>query len=137
MILKYILDTCVISEVVKTSPSASVLAWINSQADVDLYLSVITIGEIRKGIEGARAKNPAAALRYESWLDSLVTQFRTRILPFDEPAAQTWGTLMARLPNSGVEDAQIAAMALTLGMTVVTRNVVDFAQFGVPVYNPF
>ena len=135
--MKYLLDTCAISEVVKAAPNRKVLEWINGQADVDLYLSVLTIGEIRKGIEGARATNPAAALKYEAWLDSLALLYGDRILPFDMSAAQTWGALLARSPTADVEDSQIAAIAQTRGMTVVTRNVTDFQRFGVPIHNPF
>lgn len=137
MPLKYLLDTCTISEVVKAAPSPAVLAWIAGQADVDLYLSVVTVGEIRKGIEVARPKNSAAALRYEGWLEELIRNYTSRILSFDESAAQIWGKLMASTPHAGVEDAQIAAIAAAHGMGVATRNIKDFAPFGVPLWDPF
>jgi predicted nucleic acid-binding protein len=137
MILKYLLDTCVISEMVKTDPNPKVSAWISSIPDVDLNLSVVTIGEIRKGVEVARPTNTAAALRYEAWLVTLVSHYAGRILPFDEPAAQIWGRLMAHASSSGVEDAQIAAIAIRHGMTISTRNVKHFTPFGVPIVNPF
>jgi predicted nucleic acid-binding protein len=137
MILRYLFDTCVISELVKPSPSTSVVSWVDAQEADDLFLSVITMGEIRKGIEAARPKNLAAALRYEKWLEVLTGQYAGRILSFDETSAQIWGTLMARNPNSDVEDAQIAAIALAYEMVVVTRNVAHFAPLGVPVHNPF
>lgn len=135
--MKYLIDNCVISEVIKPNPNDKVLAWIDSQADVDLYLSALTIGEIRKGIERARPANPTAAARYEAWLGTLVSHYGGRILPLDEPAAQAWGILMSRVPNSGVEDAQIAAIAQSRGMTVVTRNIADFKDFAIPLINPF
>lgn len=135
--MKYLLDTCTISELIKSTPNPSVLAWFGAQADVDLFLSVITVGEIRKGIEAARPRNPAAALRYEGWLDELVRNYADRILPFDEPAAQNWGRFMALVPHSGVEDAMIAAIASVGGMGVATRNVADFTLFGIPVFDPF
>lgn len=135
--MKYLLDTCVISEIVKTKPKEKVLAWLSSQADVDLYLSVVTIGEIRKGIEAARPTNPEAALKYEAWLDDLVAHYDSRIVPLDEPAAQAWGRLMAQFPGSGVEDAQIAAIASARAMTVVTRNTADFRHFSVSIFDPF
>jgi len=135
--LKYLLDTCTISELIKLAPNTSVKAWFNNQADVDLCLSVVTIGEIRKGIEAARPRNLSAALRYENWLDGLVRAYADRILPFDEPAAQVWGKFMALVPNSGVEDAMIAAIAAANGMGVATRNVIDFTPFGIPVFDPF
>lgn len=135
--MKYLLDTCVISEIVKTKPDQKVLAWLTSQADVDLYLSVVTIGEIRKGIETARPTNPESALKYEAWLDELVAHYGDRIVPLDEPAAQAWGRFMAQSSSSGVEDTQIAAIALTRGMTVVTRNIADFKHFSVSIFDPF
>ncbi len=137
MILKYLLDTCAISEVVKTNPNKTVLSWINRQADVDLYLSVLTVGEIRKGIEAVRPTNPDAARKHEAWLDNLVALYADRILPFDVDSAQTWGALLAQSSSSDVEDSQIAAIALTHGMTVVTRNVADFQIFNVPIHDPF
>lgn len=136
--MKYLLDTCVISEVVKLTPSPKVMAWLNSQASVDLYLSVLTVGEIRKGIEAERPRNLAAAQKYEAWLDSLVADYGDRIIPFDLDAAQAWGGLLAGSPkNSDVEDSQIAAIALSRQMTIVTRNVSDFKHFNVPYYDPF
>jgi predicted nucleic acid-binding protein len=120
------------------------LAWISSIAVADIYISVITIAEIRKGIELVRPENEAAALRYETWLADLIVHHRGRILPFDEPAAQIWGRLIARLSLSGVKDAelptidaQIAAIAVHHGMTIVTRNVKDIQPFGAPIVNPF
>ena len=135
--MKYLLDTCTISELIKSAPNPSVLTWFGAQADVDLFLSAITVGEIRKGIEAARPRNLAAALRYEGWLDGLVRNYADRILPFDEPAAQVWGQFMALVPNSGVEDAMIAAIASAGRMAVATRNVTDFTPFGIPVVDPF
>jgi len=135
--LKYLLDTCTISELIKSAPDPSVLAWFTAQADVDLFLSAITIGEIRKGIEAARPRDLPAALRYEGWLDGLVRNYADRILPFDEPVAQIWGRLMALVPHSGVEDAMIAAIASGNGMAVATRNLADFTPFGIPVFDPF
>jgi predicted nucleic acid-binding protein len=113
------------------------MAWIGAQADVDLYVSVITIGEIRKGIESARPTNPNAAAQYEAWLEELLAHYGNRIIPFDEPAAQAWGTLMARSPTSNVEDSQTAAIAQSRGMTVVTRNTPDFQHCPGPTFDPF
>jgi predicted nucleic acid-binding protein len=135
--LKYLLDTCVISEVVKAKPNQKVMGWLSSQADVDLYLSVVTIGEIRRGIEIARPSNLEAALKYEAWLDDLTAHYGERIVPFDEPAAQAWGRLMVHASGSGIEDAQIAAIASTRGMTVATRNTPDFRPFSVSIFDPF
>ncbi len=135
--LKYLLDTVTISETIKTVPSRKVLAWIGLQADVDLYLSALTIGEICKGIAKAKPNKPDAAMRYQAWLDTLLVAYDARILPFDTPASRLWGVYMAWAPNTRVVDAQIAAIASERGMTVATRNVLDFVPFGVPVFNPF
>ena len=137
MALKYLLDTCVLSEIVKAAPNPNVLAWLGAQADVDLCLSAVTIGEIRKGIELAKARRLATATGFETWLTSLVAHYASRILPFDEPAAQVWGRLMAQVPGTGIEDSQIAAIALAQRMTVVTRNLADFVPLGVPCHDPF
>ena len=135
--MKKLLDTCTISEMKKSKPDPKVTDWIYRAADVDLYLSVVTVGEICKGIEKQRAKNVDDAQRLTEWLENLKTHYAARILPLDLAAAQIWGRLMAQFPSSGVEDAQIAAIAMQHGMTVITLNVRDFAPFGVPIINPF
>ncbi|HWK45354.1 MAG TPA: type II toxin-antitoxin system VapC family toxin [Stellaceae bacterium] len=136
-ILKYLLDTCVISEMSKSRPDANVLAWFAGTLEVDLYLPVVTIGELRKGIEIARPKHATAAKLYETMLDQLVLNYAHRILPFDLAAAQLWGAFMAASQSQTVEDAQIAAIAASRGMTVVTCNVTHFQKFPVPIHNPF
>jgi predicted nucleic acid-binding protein len=142
--LRYLFDTCIVSELIKTKKNPNILAWISRIAVADIYMSAITIAEIRKGIELVRPENEAAALRYETWLTDLILHHRDRILPFDEAAAQIWGRLMAQLSLSGGKDperpaldVQIAAIAIHHGMTVVTRNVKAFQPFSVPIINPF
>lgn len=125
------------SELVKATPNTKVIQFLETQASVDLYLSVITLGEIRKGIEKARPTKPESAARYEAWLTVLVSDYGGRILPLDPAAADIWGHSMASHPQSGVEDAQIAAIAAAGGLVIVTRNVVDFQPFGVSIHNPF
>ena len=142
--MRYLFDTCMVSELIKTKKNPNIFAWISSVAVADIYISAITIAEIRKGIELVRPENEAAALRYETWLADLVIHHKGRILPFDEPAAQIWGRLIAQLSLSGVKDAelptidaQIGAIAIHHGMAVVTRNVKDFQPFSVSIINPF
>jgi hypothetical protein len=102
-----------------------------------LYLSAISVGELRRGVELIRHRgdvNQAAML--EAWLDEVLDQYRNNILAFDGDAAQVWGRL--RVPHAGHElDKQIAAIAMVNGLTVVTRNVADFAGTGVTLLNPF
>jgi len=135
--LKYLLDTCTISELIKSSPNENVVNWISTQNGADLHISAITVGEIRKGIELARPTAYEFAIKLETWLNSLIGNYRTRIMPFDEKAAQVWGELMARHPQIALEDSQIAAIAMTNEMTVITRNEKDFSPLGVAFFNPF
>jgi predicted nucleic acid-binding protein len=101
-----------------------------------LYLSVLVFGEIRKGVELLRRRDPAGAGAYESWLDQLQREFRTRILPVTTDVAEEWGRMNAQRPLP-VVDGLIAATASAQGWILVTRNVKDFADLGVKVVNPF
>lgn len=103
----------------------------------DLYLSVQTIGEIRRGVENIRARgDQAQAARLETWLNLIVDEYADRILVFDTDCAQVWGRLMSPHASNPV-DKQIAAIALIHGLEVVTRNVQNFSIAGVNVLNPF
>lgn len=103
----------------------------------DIYLSVVTIGEIRRGLENVRARGDREqAGRLEAWLDKVVTDFSDRILEFDLDCAQVWGKLMSPHPQHPI-DKQIAAIALIYDLTVVTRNTDDFVSSGVRSLNPF
>jgi predicted nucleic acid-binding protein len=135
----YLLDTNVISEPSKLSPSASVLQLIAETEERQLFLSVLTFGEISRGI----ALLPASKKRdrYERFLDMLGQRFDERILAFDRAAAEQWGALLARCSVSGTPmptiDSMLAATALTHNLTMVTRNVSDFRHAGVPLIDPF
>lgn len=135
--MKCLIDTCIVSELVKPRPNEKVVAFLAAQASVDLYLPVLVLGKIRTGIERARPTKPDGAARYEAWLARLTSDYGERLLPSDAAAADNWGRLMAAKRQAGVEDAQIAAIALARGLVVVTRNIADFEPFGMPVYNPF
>jgi toxin FitB len=135
--LSFLLDTNVISEFAKAKPNPSVIAWLGSVPSTDLFLSVITLGEIRKGIERKRMTSPPDAARLDAWFTTLVLRYRSRILPFDEQSADQWGRVMALYPTVPVEDAQLVATALQHNLTFATRNVRHIAQTGVALADPF
>lgn len=136
----FLLDTNVISELMKARPHRRVAAWVESTAEALLHLSVITIGEVRKGIDLLDDEPTRAA--WQSWLDHDVkVRFADRLLPFDEGVAERWGHIEAvakrrRLTLSTI-DAQLAATALHHGLTFVTRNSTDIKPTGVPSFNPW
>lgn len=138
--MNYLVDTNVISEIMQRSPDPGVSTWFLGVDEDVLFLSVITVGEIRRGIErlmpGIRRNN------LETWLtESVVDRFAGRLLPVDHRVAEEWGRVLARCEASGrradIVDAQIAATALCHDLTVVTRNVKDFEATGVAVHNPW
>jgi predicted nucleic acid-binding protein len=131
----YLLDTNIVSELRKVRPHGAVLAWIDTVADVDLYLSAITLGEIQAGIEITREQDAGKAAEIEAWLDQVAATYN--ILPMDSASFRLWAKLMHRESNTVYEDAMIAASALVHKLTVVTRNVRDFRRFQVPLFNPF
>ena len=134
----YLLDTNFISEQRKGGrANHGVTAFFATLAAEDIYLSVVTIGEIRRGLENVRARGDREqAGRLEAWLDKVVTDFSDRILEFDLDCAQVWGKLMSPHPQHPI-DKQIAAIALIYDLTVVTRNTDDFVSSGVRSLNPF
>ena len=135
--MSFLLDTNVVSELAKTRPNSKVIAWLGSVPSTDLFLSVITLGEIRKGIEKKRAASPRDAGRLEAWLTTLVMNYRSRVLPFDQDSADQWGRVMARHPRVPVEDAQLVATAMQHDLTFATRNLRHIAETGVAFVDPF
>jgi predicted nucleic acid-binding protein len=132
----FLVDTDVLSALGKRRRNANVEAWITRQRTGDLYVSVISIGEIERGIALQRHRNPDFASSLSVWLDRMLAAYGDRILPFDLASARRWGQLSAALGHEGA-DLQIAATALEHGLTVVTRNRSDFEPTGVPLLNPF
>ncbi|MFZ4766779.1 MAG: type II toxin-antitoxin system VapC family toxin [Roseimicrobium sp.] len=135
--MAWLLDTNVISELrrgIKCHPN--VRAWAEACDDADFFVSVLTLGEIRDGIERQRKRDPAQASALENWLNTTVKRFEGRIHPVCQAVADRWGKL---LPGESLPDvdALIAATALEHGLTIATRNVRDFIRCGVPVVNPF
>lgn len=131
----YLLDTNVVSELRRARPHGAVLAWIANVDDARLHLSAVTIGEIQAGIELTRLQDRAKAERLSAWLDQLAATYN--VLPMDASAFRAWAQLMHRKSDTVSEDAMIAATAQVHGLTVVTRNLADFRQFGVPLLDPF
>ncbi len=130
----YLVDTCLVSEARRRSPQA--IAWLlGAQADT-LFLSVITIGEIMKGIMLKARTDPPQAAALLRWLDELRFVYASRILPIDDAVATGWGRLMAQRSRP-MADALIAATARVHNKVVVTRNVADFVDTGVDVIDPW
>lgn len=134
--MAYLLDTCLLSELRKKTCNPGVVAWISNVQPEESFLSVLTLGEIRRGVELHRLKDPAAAGGLERWLVGLETHYGDRILPVTTGVADAWGRLSLRQPLP-VTDGLIAATALEHRLTVVTRNTSDFARSGVNTLNPF
>lgn len=132
----FLLDTVVLSELRKQHADRSVVAWMERQRPTDVFLSVITIGEIERGIALRQASSPGFAQALAVWLDRVLSLYGGRILPFDVSAARRWGALSAAL-GSQSPDLQIAATALERGLTVVTRNTAHFRPTGVATLDPF
>ena len=131
----YLLDTNVVSELRRTKPHGAVLKWLESVADNALHLSAVTIGEIQAGIEITREQDAAKASEIEVWLERVCETYN--ILAMDAAAFQSWARLMHGRSGDLMEDAMIAATAVNRDLTVVTRNVRDFAPFGVRTLSPF
>ena len=138
--MRYLLDTNVISELVTREPDPAVVEWIEALDQTAVYLSVITIGEIHRGIE--RLPESAKRDRLRSWLtDELLVRFDDRIVPIDVGVMMAWGSMVARLISRGrplsAMDSLIAAQAIHHGFNLVTRNESDFRDTGVNVMNPW
>jgi predicted nucleic acid-binding protein len=130
----YLVDTNVVSEARRGAPAA--IDWLRSVDSETLFLSVITLGEIMRGIALKRKSDPAAGARLEDWLQTLRRDYARRILPIDDRVSIEWGRLSA-LRTRGDADGLIAATATVHGLSLVTRNVRDFEDLDVPVLNPW
>lgn len=138
--MRFLLDTNVLAEAAKPGPDPRVGAWLRAQAPLDLAISVLTLGEIRKGAARLRARKRRA--RLERWVASdLPGQFLGRVLAIDEAVALEWGRLAAAGRRRGREvpviDGLLLATAAVHGLTFVTRNERDCGDRGVPLYNPW
>lgn len=137
--MNYLLDTCVISELVKSAPDPGVVAWMNSVPSGRLFLCSLTIGEIRKGL----VKLPESKRKelLTDWLNTLLENYQDRIHSIDTTVAENWGVLQGKAEKNGTPipsiDGLIAATAYTYNLTLVTRNVGDFQAITLPLLNPW
>ncbi|SRR5579885_3265067 len=135
----FLLDTNVASEMVKPKPDLAVTQWFAAADESLLYFSVITLGEIRKGISSR--PDPTRRAQLESWFNALVTRFSGRILPIDFAIADRWGHIAGTCKAKGITlpviDGLLAATALHYDLTLVTRNVKDVQGAGVDILNPW
>lgn len=133
--IRFLLDTNVVSELRRHKPHGAVVAWLDMLRDDQLFISVVTVGELQAGIERTRRQDADRASEIESWLNQLVSSFS--FLPMDVACFREWARLMAGKSEVLEMDAMIAATARVHGLTVATRNEKDFSHFGVPIRNPF
>jgi predicted nucleic acid-binding protein len=138
--MNYLLDTCVLSEFTRHQPDVRVIDWLNSIEEDKLFISVITIGEIQRGIE--RLPDSHRKTELLIWMNNgLFTRFAERMVSIDAPTMFIWGSLVARLEAAGqpmgVMDSLIIASALQNNLIIATRNVADFLPSGVQVINPW
>ncbi len=137
--MNYLLDTCILSETIKPTPDARVVAWLSEQNEEELFISTISVGELRKGIE----RLPAGSKKHHLliWLSRLLEMYSTRFLDFDPECAMSWGSLCAEAKQEGhplpVLDSMLAATALRFGCTLVTRNTRDYEGTPARVLNPW
>ena len=135
--MSLLLDTNVVSELRKGArANPDVRAWFETVNDFEIHLSVLTVGELRRGIDKIRVKDPAQATALERWLHRLTREHADRILPIDRRVSEQWGKLSVARSGSPV-DVLMAATAIAYDLILVTRNVRDVAWTGVACINPF
>ena len=135
--MSFLLDTNVVSELRKRRRAdQSVVAWFQRHRRDDLYLSVVTVGELRRGVERARRREPASAGTLDGWVKRMLDEFSDRIISIDRGIAERWGALGVPDPTPAV-DGLIAATALEKDLIVVTRDHKHFSRLGVRHLNPF
>lgn len=137
--MNYLLDTCVISELVKPAPNRKVIDWLNELPSKTLFLCAITIGEIRKGL--TKLPDSAKKERLTLWLNTLLIEYKERILSIDLTVCENWGVLQGNAEKAGTPmssiDGLLAATTYTHNLTLATRNESDFTPANIPIINPW
>lgn len=138
--MNYLLDTCLISELAKSKPNQKVVDWILSENETSFYISVLTFGELHKGVEKLPESKKKEELRI--WIaDELKNRFQNRVIGIDMRVSILWGKIQCFAEKNGkpmpVIDSLIAATGIAYDLTVVTRNVTDMEQSGVKLFNPW
>ncbi len=137
--MKYLLDTCVLSELIKPEPNPAVLAWINARSDTELLTAAMVLAELHRGVAKLTASRRKQDLT--DWLEKLQKALDSRVLPFTLQTAEHWAAMCARAESVGKTiaafDSIIAASAVEHGLALVTRNVEDFAAVPVVIVNPW
>ena len=135
----YLLDTCVLSELIRSAPDDNVLRWLEKREVFELYTSAMTLAELKRGVERLPSSRRQSALN--EWIQQLENRFEGRVLPFDTKAAQAWAKITVHAETQGKPlaafDSIIAATALANNCRVVTRNTRDFVHCGVGLINPW
>ncbi|MFG0787323.1 type II toxin-antitoxin system VapC family toxin [Delftia tsuruhatensis] len=131
----YLLDTNIISELRRPRPHGAVLAWLQALPEPELHLSAVSLGEIQAGIELTRQQDAEKAREIERWADLVSASYN--VLPMDAESFRIWARLMHGRSDALYEDAMIAATAIRHRLVEATRNIRDFADFGVALVNPF
>ena len=138
--MSWLLDTCALSEYAKKAPAPEVIAWLDEQDETSLFISVISLGEIEKGILKLRASDPRRSQKLTAWLGKVEQRFAGRILPLDTAALHVWAQIAAHAELAGqpvpMMDGLLMATAQCHGLTVVTRNAQDFELYP-QVLNPW
>lgn len=139
--MSYLLDTCVLSEYLKKRPDEAVISWLSNQENNGLFISILTIGELKKGMVKIEFSDPVKFEKISGWIKTIETQFRGHILPIDERVINVWAEVCGVGLRNGekfpVIDSLIAATSIFYDVTLVTRNVKDFSGLGVKVFNPW
>lgn len=131
----FLIDTDVLSALRRRERNPEAVRWLEAQRTSDMYISVVTVGEIERGITQQQRHNPPFARDLSFWMERVLACYSDRILPVDVATARRWGQLSATLGHDSA-DLLIAATALEHGLTVVTRNIRHFEPTGVPIVNP-
>lgn len=141
LVKRYLLDTCVISEYIRKQPEMKVIRWLDSQPEENLFISVVTIGEIKKGIVKIESVQPRKSQKLNEWLNNIIQRFNQRILTLDRDVLFEWGYICGISEQLGkklpVIDSLIAATGIINELTLVTRNEDDFHNLGTSLYNPW